>query len=136
LEIKLKWDGDVRFAAETGTGATVKVDTGVAYGGSGEHPTPMELVLIALGGCAGIDLVMILEKMRITLSNVDIDIAARRREKEPRYFEEIKLVYTLSGEGLTDEKADRAAKLATEKYCSVGVMLREKADITYEVKIV
>jgi putative redox protein len=132
----MKWDGDVRFAAETGTGATVKIDTGVAYGGSGEHPTPMELVLIALGGCAGIDLVMILEKMRITLSSVGIDIAARRREEEPRYFEEIKLVYTLSGENLTDEKADRAAKLATEKYCSVGVMLREKADITYEVKIV
>ena len=64
-----------------------------------------------------------------------IEVEAKRRSEEPRYYEEIKIVYTLSGDGLTDEKAERAAKLATEKYCSVGVMLREKAEITYEVRI-
>jgi putative redox protein len=135
VEIKMKWDGDLRFTSETETGAAVTIDTGVAYGGSGKHPTPMELLLVALAGCAGIDLVMILEKMRVNLSKVAMDIEARRRDEEPRYFEEIKIVYTLSGDGLTDDKAGRAAKLATEKYCSVGVMLREKAEIAYEVRI-
>ncbi len=135
MEIKMKWDGDLRFTSESDTGAGVTVDTGVAYGGSGKYSTPMELLLVALAGCAGIDLVMILKKMRVELSKVAIDIEAKRRDEEPRYFEEIKLVYTLSGEGLTEEKAGRAAKLATEKYCSVGVMLREKAEITYEVRI-
>ena len=128
MEIKMKWDGDLRFTGESETGAAVTIDTGMAYGGSGKHPTPMELLLVGLGGCAGIDLVMILKKMAI-------DIEARRRDEEPRYFEEIKLIYTLSGEGLTEDKAGRAAKLATEKYCSVGVMLREKAEITHEVRI-
>ena len=126
--MKMKWDGDLRFTSESETGAEVTIDTGVAYGGSGEYSTPM-------AGCAGIDLVMILEKMRVALSKAAIDIEAKRRDEEPRYFEAIKLVYTLSGEGLTEEKAGRAAKLATEKYCSVGVMLREKAEITYEVRI-
>lgn len=133
--MKMKWDGDLRFTSESETGAEVTIDTGVAYGGSGEYSTPMELLLVALAGCAGIDLVMILEKMRVALSKAAIDIEAKRRDEEPRYFEAIKLVYTLSGEGLTEEKAGRAAKLATEKYCSVGVMLREKAEITYEVRI-
>jgi len=135
VEIKMKWDGDARFTSKTETGASVTVDTGVAFGGSGKHPTPMELVLIALAGCAGIDLVMILEKMRVNLSKVAIDVEAQRRDAEPRYFKEIKIVYTLAGEGLTEDKAGRAAKLATEKYCSVGVMLREKAEITYEVNV-
>ena len=135
MEIKMKWDGDLRFTGESETGAAVTIDTGMAYGGSGKHPTPMELLLVGLGGCAGIDLVMILKKMRVDLSKAAIDIEARRRDEEPRYFEEIKLIYTLSGEGLTEDKAGRAAKLATEKYCSVGVMLREKAEITHEVRI-
>jgi len=135
VEISMKWDGDQRFTARTETGAAVTVDTGVAFGGSGKDPTPMELLLIALAGCAGIDLVMILEKMRVSLSRAAIDVEARRRDTEPRYFEEIKIVYTLAGEGLTEDKAERAAKLATEKYCSVGVMLREKAEIGYRVDI-
>jgi putative redox protein len=135
VEIKVKWDGDLRFTALSETGAAVTLETGVAYGGSGKHLTPMELVLVGLGGCAAIDLVMILQKMRIDLSQVALAIKARRRDEEPRYFEEIKIIYALSGEGLTKDKAERAAKLATEKYCSVGVMLREKAEITYEVRI-
>ena len=135
MEVKMKWDGDTRFVGESETGATVTLETGVAYGGSGKNPTPMELVLVALAGCAGIDLVMILEKMRVALSEVSMDIEARRREEAPRYFEEIKIIYRISGDGLTEDKAERAAKLATEKYCSVGIMLREKAEITYEVRI-
>jgi len=133
--IKMKWDGDSRFTSESETGASVTVDTGVAYGATGEYSTPMELLLVALAGCAGIDLVMILEKMRVNLSKVAMEVEARRRDEEPRYFEEIKIIYRLSGEGLTEQKAERGASLATEKYCSVGVMLREKAEITYEVEI-
>lgn len=135
MDIKMKWDGDSRFTGETETGAAVTIDTGVAYGGSGKHPTPMELLLMGLGGCAGIDLVLILQKMRVDLSRADIAIEAQRREEAPRYFEDIKIIYTVSGDGLTEEKAKRAAKLATDKYCSVGVMLREKASITHEVRV-
>lgn len=133
--VKMKWDGDSRFTSESETGAKVTIDTGVAYGGSGEYSTPMELLLVSLGGCAGIDLVMILEKMRVNLSKVAVEVKARRRDEEPRYFEEIEIVYKLSGDGLTEDKAERAAKLATEKYCSVGVMLREKAEISYQVEM-
>jgi putative redox protein len=135
MKMKLKWDGDSRFTSESETGASVTVDTGVAYGATGEYSTPMELLLVALAGCAGIDLVMILQKMRVNLSKVAIEVEARRREEGPRYFEEIRIVYRISGEGLTEQKAGRAASLATDKYCSVGIMLREKAEITHRVEI-
>lgn len=135
MRITLKWGGDERFVAENEKGVKVKLDTGVAYGGSGKDPTPMELVAMALGGCAGMDMASILKKMRVDLKRFDIDVRLTRREEVPRYFETIKMIYTLSGDGLTQDKAQRAADLSNQKYCSVGVMLREKAQITYEVRV-
>jgi putative redox protein len=135
MRIGLTWDGDERFIAENEMGVKVKMDTGIAYGGSGKDPTPMELVAMALGGCTGMDMAGILKKMRVDLKRFDIDMELTRRKEVPTYFEAIKIVYTISGEGLTQDKAQRAADLSNQKYCSVGVMLRDKAQITYEVKV-
>jgi len=132
LEVKAKWAGDMRFAAENETGGGVMIDTGVKYGGSGKNPTPMETVIMALASCSGMDMVMILKKMRVDLKKLEIKVDARRRDKEPSYFEDIKMIFTASGEGLTQEQADKAVKLSVDKYCSVSAMLRDKATISYE----
>lgn len=136
MAIKVKWEGGRRFVGETGTGARVTMEPGPKYGGSGQHPTPMELVAMAHGGCTGIDIVMILEKMRNKVTRLEIDVETKRREEPPTYYEEIKLIYTISGEGLSEESVTRAADLSHEKYCSVGAMLEDKAKITYEIRIV
>jgi len=133
--MKIKWDGEMRFTAENENGASVTMETGMAYGGSGKHPTPMDLLVMALGGCGGMDIVSILEKMRVTVKRMEIDIQTKRRTEVPNYFEEMHILYTISGDGLTEDKARRAADLSAEKYCSVSVMLREKAKITYDVKV-
>jgi putative redox protein len=133
--VRLFWDGDMRFVAENETGAKVMVDTGPAFGGSGKFATPMELLAMALGGCTGIDMVLILKKMRVNLKELRIEIETKRRQKEPRYYEEIHMTYLLSGDGLTEEQAERAAHLSNEKYCSVGIMLEDKAKISYSIKI-
>jgi putative redox protein len=135
VKMNVNWDGDLRFVAENERGAKVTVEPGPAYGGSGRFQTPMELLLAGLGSCAGMDLMLILQKMRMEVSRVTIEIEGRRRAEEPQYYEAIKIMYRISGEGLNQDKVKRAAQLATEKYCSVGIMLREKADITYEVRI-
>jgi putative redox protein len=131
--VRLKWDGDLRFVAENENGVAVPMDTGPKYGGSGKHPTPMELVAMALGGCTGMDIASILKKMRVDLKKFEIEVQTTRRSEDPAYYEAIHIVYTVSGDGLTEEKAQRAANLSNQKYCSVGVMLREKAKITYDV---
>jgi len=133
--MKIKWDGEMRFIAENENGASLTMETGTAYGGSGKYPTPMDLLVMALGGCVGMDIVSILEKMRVDIKSVEVNIETKRRTEAPRYFEEMHIVYTVSGDGLTEDKARRAAELSTEKYCSVGVMLREKAKITFDVKV-
>ncbi len=135
MAIVVKWDRAMLFTATSETGAKVTMDTGRAYGGSGKYPTPMELVAMALGGCTGMDVVSILEKMRVKLKKFEIEVKTKRREQVPRYYESIHLVYILSGEKLTEEKARRAIELSKQKYCSVSIMLQEKAKITYEMRI-
>ncbi len=122
----------MKFIAEGETGASVRFDTGVKWGGSGKDPTPMEGVAMALATCSGIDIVMILEKMRVDLKKLEVKVDAKRRKGEPAYFEEIKLTFIASGDGLTERHLDKAVKLSVDKYCSVAVMLRDKATITYE----
>jgi putative redox protein len=133
--VKLHWDGEMRFVAESETGARVTMDTGTAYGGSGKHPTPMEMLVMALGGCTGMDIVSILQKMRVDLKKFEVEIASKRRQEHPKYYEEIKMTFVLSGDNLTEDKIRKAADLSTEKYCSVGVMLKDKAKITYDFRI-
>jgi putative redox protein len=126
----------MRFTATNDNGASVTMDTGMAYGGSGKYPTPMDMLVMGLGGCGGMDIVSILEKMRVEIKSLEVEIKTKRRTEPPTYFEEMHILYTISGEGLTEDKARRAAMLSSEKYCSVSIMLREKAKITYDVKVV
>jgi putative redox protein len=135
MNVRLKWDGEMRFVAENETDAKVTLDTGPAYGGSGKYPTPMQMVAMALGGCTGMDIVSILKKMRVDLKKFDIDMELTRRQEHPKYFEEIKITYVASGDNLTEDKVRKAADLSNEKYCSVGIMLRDKAKITYDIRI-
>lgn len=125
----------MKFTAENETGAGVTVETGIKYGGSGKNPTPMEMVVMALASCSGMDIVMILKKMRVDLKKLEVLVDARRRERDPSYFEDIKMTFVISGDGLTKEQADKAASLSVDKYCSVAVMLRDKASITYETRV-
>jgi putative redox protein len=136
VAIKVKWESGHKFVGETETGARVTMEPGPKYGGSGQHPTPMEMVAMAHGGCTGLDVVMILEKMRVKIARLEIDVETKRHEEPPNYFEEIKLTYTVSGEGVTEENVRKAASLSHDKYCSVGAMLASKAKISYEIKIV
>jgi putative redox protein len=131
----LKWDGELRFVAENENGAAVIMEPGPAFGGTGRYPAPMEVLAMSLGGCTGMDMVLILEKMKVQIKRMSIEVETKRKSQEPRYYEEIHILYKLSGDGLTHEKAKRAAALSNEKYCSVGIMLQDKAKITYDVVI-
>jgi putative redox protein len=132
LEVKVAWAGEMKFKAESETGAGVTMETGVKYGGSGKNPTPMESVAMALASCTGMDMVIILKKMRVDLKKLEIKVDARRRDGEPSYFEDIKMIFNASGDGLTADQMNKAMSLSVEKYCSVAAMLRDKATITYE----
>lgn len=91
-------------------------------GGTGQGNRPMELLLMGVVGCTGIDIAMILERMRVPLEGLEIEASATRREEHPKSFTEIHMTYHIAGE-VPPAKAWRAVHLSEEKYCSaIGSM--------------
>lgn len=89
-----------------------------------EGPSPMQATLLAAMGCTASDVVWILNKERVAFTQLEIDADAERATEEPRVFTKIRLHYRIYGTGIKESAVERAIGLSSEKYCSVGIMLR------------
>ncbi|UCD37471.1 MAG: OsmC family protein [Fidelibacterota bacterium] len=96
---------------------------------------PIELVLMALGGCSGIDVELILRKMRVNVRDFRIQLSGERADSEPRKYTRIHVAYHFWGDNLPREKLERAVRLSEEKYCSVTHTINASVAITSEVVI-
>ena len=134
--IKLRrFDKDYGFEATNEAGAKLTLDAGPAIGGHGQGLSPMQAVLAAIGGCSGIDIVSILKKQKQEISGFEMTVHGEREPgTAPAPFTAIHIAYHLTG-NVDPEKAQRAADLSIQKYCSVSKMLEQSAEITYEVKV-
>lgn len=95
--------------------------------------SPMELLLMGIAGCSGIDIVMILKKQKIELLDLQMEVEGFRQDGAiPNVFTAIKLIVKLKGD-FAPEKAKRAVDLSIDKYCSVAKMLEKTAEISYDV---
>ncbi len=110
------------------------MDTSPETGGTNYGARPMQVLLMGLGGCSGIDVVSILKKQRQEVTSFSMHIEAERESgKEPALWKSAKIVFTLSG-NIDPDKAKRAAQLSMDKYCSVAETLRRGGtDITWDV---
>jgi putative redox protein len=128
--VTLTWRQGLRFDGGPPEGplATIDGDNVIA-------PGPMLALLLAAASCSGSDVVVILEKMRVQLRELRIDVAGVRRDQEPRRYVAIHFDYHLQGEGLDQSKARRAIDLSLEKYCSVVHSLASDIAITYAVTL-
>ena len=124
----------VHLRADNGMGNTVDADGSEKVGGEGKGFRPMQLVLAAIASCTTMDLVPILEKQRQRLDDLSITVTGERPDTVPSPFSSIHLHYDLFGE-IDESKAARAVELAVTKYCSVGEMLKQSVDITYDFSI-
>ena len=131
MEARVKWVEDLSFVGESSSGHQVMMD-----GNSGDKaPSPMEMVLIAAGGCSAIDVVSILRKGRHQVTDCEVKLTSKRSEEAPRLFTDINLHFIVSGKALTDKIVERAVQLSAEKYCSVSLMLGKAANITHSFEI-
>jgi putative redox protein len=133
MNSKLSWDGMMGFTAIGDSGHPIRIDLDPANGGNGAGARPMELLLHALGGCSGVDVVSILNKMRQKLESFVIEIEGNRAEDHPRRYTRINMTFRMKGPGLDPQKARHAVELSMTKYCSVAGSLN--ADISYEVDV-
>jgi putative redox protein len=111
------------------------LDWGEANGGTDGAPTPMEMVLMALGSCSAIDVVSILGKARTPAEDLRVEITAERRDAHPRIFTAIHMEYVVKASGIKPAALDRAIKLSEESYCSVAGMLRGNVAITSSFRL-
>ncbi len=129
--VRLDWLGKgMRFRAVGTEPATPAIEID---GDGNSGPSPMIALLMAAAGCSGSDVVSMLQKMRVQLARVSIEVRGQRREEEPRRYLSVHYRYQLSGEGLDQDKADRAVQLSLEKYCSVVHSLAPDIKVTHEV---
>jgi putative redox protein len=94
-----------------------------------------ELMLVALATCSSFDVVGILEKRKVNLRKLDVEVSAKQEPEPPWTFTDIHLKYILAGNGLEPKHAETAIRLSEEKYCSVAATLKGKANITWEYVI-
>lgn len=120
----------MRFVGVGPSGHPVAMDAALEVGGGDRAPRPTELLLVALGGCTGMDVVSILEKMRTPPRSLEILVSADRAPDHPKAIRKANLLFR--AEGVPEENLRRAAQLSRERYCSVAHSL--SAEITVEVQ--
>jgi len=130
-------DNDYQFETTDEAGQVVRMDIPVDQGGHGNGVRPMQALLSALGGCSGVDIVMILKKQKETIEQLEMVINGERAVgKEPALWETIHIGFKLKGT-MTKERAEKACSLSIDKYCSVAATLRAAgAVITWDVEII
>jgi putative redox protein len=131
MKIELKGTGDdLTFLAKGDSGHWLVMDTGKHLQGNDAASRPMELILQGLAGCTGMDVLSILHKKRIILTNFAMEIEAERAAEHPKVFTKIHILYKFWGNEISENAVERAIELSENKYCSVSAMLRSTTKIT------
>jgi putative redox protein len=121
------------FLGATGSGHQLLLDSSAEHGGAGQGATPMELVLLALAGCTGMDVIAMLRKMRQTVTGYEVRVSGDERAVEhPRVYTAITVEHIVRGPNLDDAAVSRAVNLSSTRYCPVSAMLGETARVTHK----
>ncbi len=128
------WAGGMRFLYESASGHGLLTDAPREQGGLGTGPSPMELVILGLIGCTGVDVASILMKMKEPLEALEVTAEYERADKHPKVYTRIHLKYTAKG-AINEKKLQRAISLSEHTYCSVSAMLGKTAEITSEYEL-
>ena len=133
--VTAKWLEEYTFVGTTEGHKSVVMDAATTADSDVIAPTPMDMVLLGLTGCAGIDVKLILGKSKKKINSLEVVATAKRRDEFPRIFTDIHLNFKVSGEDIDDKSVARAVKLSAEKYCSVSAMLNKTVNITHDFEI-
>lgn len=137
VKASVKWLDGAAFVAESGSGHAVVLDGPPEIGGRNIGARPMEMLLMAVGGCSSVDVVMILEKSQQQVTGCEVRLEAERADEVPAVFTKINLHFVVTGRDLKESIVKRAVSLSAEKYCSASIMMaRAGAEMTHSFEIV
>ncbi|KAF7769155.1 putative redox protein [Pseudoalteromonas undina] len=132
MQANVKWVEGNTYIGRSNSNHNVVFDAG----SDGAAPSPMEMVLMSVGGCSSVDVVSILKKTKQDFSSVDVQLTAERAETAPRVFTKINLHFVVTGKNVSEKHLERAVSLSAEKYCSVALMLDKTVEITHSHEVV
>lgn len=122
------------FEAEV-NGHKIMLDAADAVGGENRGPRPKPLMMVALAGCTGMDVMSILKKMRVEVDGFNIFVEGDLTEEHPKQFSQMQIVYEFKGSDLPLDKLEKAVNLSQEKYCGVSAMYKKAFRIISEIRI-
>jgi putative redox protein len=130
-EVSAEWQGEMGFIGKNQSGGSIQMGT------ISQHPgvSPMELLLLGVAGCTGIDIVHILGKKRITLDQFEVRVRGKRADDHPKIYTEIEIEYLFWAEELSTKAVEQAIELSEEKYCSASAMMSKSAEIRSSYRI-
>ncbi len=133
-EINCSWQGDMAFDAEV-NGHTIRLDADESVGGKDSGPRPKPLILAALAGCSGMDVVSILKKMREPLTWFNVKVQGDLTEEHPKTYRAVRIVYEFkASDGLKDENVRKAIGLSQDRYCGVNALLKKALPVDTEIR--
>ncbi|MBP7507868.1 MAG: OsmC family protein [Prolixibacteraceae bacterium] len=133
-KISINWKENMAFEADADNHKYM-IDASVEGGGSDLGMRPKKLMLIALAGCSGMDVISILKKMKIEPASFDVKVEGELTEEHPKHYISMHIIYEFSGDNLPLEKLQRAVELSEERYCGVWAVYKKIMPVTWEIVI-
>ena len=133
--VDMSWTDKVAFEADI-DGHKIVLDATEESGGSDLGPRPKKMMLAALAGCTGVDVIMILKKMKVVPEAFNIIVEAEVTEEHPKHYTKMKVIYQFKGKDLPLDKLEKAVHLSETKYCGVTAVYRKAMDMELEIKII
>lgn len=111
------------------------LDSSREFGGNNEGPRPKSLMMVALAGCTGMDVVSILQKMKVQIDDFKVEVEGNITDEHPKHYDHMHIRYIFRGKNIPPDKVNHAINLSQEKYCGVSFSYRQAMKITHEVII-
>jgi putative redox protein len=132
-QVTTKWKGKMHFES-LANDHTIHIDKLALHGGEDKGPRPKQLMLSAIAGCTGMEIVSILEKMRLTIDSLEIDVAGELTDGQPKMYKSVHIIFKVKSSNPDKIKIERAINLSFDKYCGVVAMFRQFAKVTSEIQ--
>ena len=132
-KITTEWKGGLTFESDNPSGKSVVMDTDIEGQDERFGLSPKAMMLSSLAGCTGLDVISVLDKMKVELGDLKIEVSGELTEEHPKFYHTVEVAYHFYGKELNEAKCKRAVDLSVEKYCGVMEMFRQFAKVSTSI---
>ncbi len=136
MRAKITYVKGLQFVGNAPSNHAIVMDSDPSVGGQNTGPRPLELLLLGIGGCSGMDVISILKKKKQNITGLDIQVSGEKAESYPKKLTGITLEFIVKGKDISEEAVRRAVDLSMTKYCSVKATLEGSAKINFSYQII